>query len=95
MSRRRRHTPGPQKINPEPARCVCQPGPDAHPEHSKPGRVAAKHWDPRCPHWDRSSVAAPRKVVIPKGRGVGKTEQARIERLRFNVADDDVANDTG
>jgi len=85
---RRRHTPGPQKINPEPARCVCQPGPDAHPEHSKPGRVAAKHWDPRCPHWDRSVVATTRNIVILGSRLGGKTEADRIERLRLNVADD-------
>lgn len=84
---RRRHTPGPQKINPEPARCVCQPGPDAHPEHSKPGRVAAKHWDPRCPHWDRSSVArgpVPEIIVRqPKG-----SARQLIERLKLNVAND-------
>lgn len=83
---RRRHTPGPQKINQEPARCVCQPGPDAHPEHSKPGRVAAKHWDPRCPHWDRTVVVKEvvRDIVV-RGRKVGRI---KIGRIQLDVAPD-------
>jgi hypothetical protein len=56
VSNRRRHEPYPERINSEPKHCVCVAGPDAHEEHTKPGRVAAKHFDSRCPHWDRTSV---------------------------------------
>lgn len=84
---RRRHTPGPQKINQEPARCVCQPGPDAHPEHSKPGRVAAKHFDPRCPHWDRSSLAGLPSLVNKRG-DLSPLRQSAIARIRLDVAND-------
>jgi hypothetical protein len=84
MSRRRQHTPGPRNINPEPARCVCQPGPDAHHEHAKPGRVAAKHFDPRCPHWDRSVVVTVSKRILQNPAKVKRL----IERLNLDVADD-------
>lgn len=88
MSRRRRHTPGPQKINAEPARCVCQPGPDAHPEHSKPGRVAAKHWDPRCPHWDRTVVVHVSQRILrdpAKVERLTQTLTAQIKRIRLDL----------
>jgi hypothetical protein len=44
----------------EPARCVCQPGSDAHTQHGKPKNRGAAHNDPRCPHSEfQRTVKAP------------------------------------
>lgn len=88
MNRRRRR--GDPK--PEPVRCVCQPGPDAHYEHSKPGRTAAKRFDPRCPHWDRSSVAigiSSRILSDPvRVDRLTKGLTQAVRRIRLDVAPD-------
>lgn len=42
---------------PEPTRCICEPGADAHHQHAKPGRKAPARWNPKCPHWDRHTLA--------------------------------------
>jgi hypothetical protein len=46
----------------EPARCVCQPGSDAHTQHGKPKNRGAAHNDPRCQHseFQRTVKARPR-----------------------------------
>jgi hypothetical protein len=47
----------------EPARCVCQPGGDAHSQHGKPKNRGAAHTDPRCQHseFQRTVKARPRR----------------------------------
>lgn len=57
MSRRRRG-----RRYREPVRCICQPGASAHQEHAKPGKKAAAHLNPECPH---SELAVTTKA-LPK-----------------------------
>jgi dTDP-4-dehydrorhamnose 3,5-epimerase-like enzyme len=76
MSRRR-------KMVREPKRCVCQPGPDAHHEHAKPGRTRALHYDPRCPHWDRSILQrGPVSEIVTRE----PRKQSKPKRLKLDIA---------
>jgi hypothetical protein len=50
----------------EPVRCICQPGKSAHEEHAKPGKKAAAHLDPRCPHSTLTDTTKP--LPKPKKR---------------------------
>lgn len=57
--------------NQQPARCLCQPGADAHAEHWKPGKRAAEHGDVfahkgACSHSELSRTTKP----LPKVRTV-------------------------
>jgi hypothetical protein len=54
----------------EPARCICEPGPDAHPQHGKPRYKRAAHNNPACPHWcpESSGMQSTAPRVTPKTR---------------------------
>lgn len=50
----------------EPARCVCEPGGDAHPAHGKPGAKAPAHLNPKCSHSTLRDTTRP--LPAPKKR---------------------------
>lgn len=59
-----------RRINAEPARCICQVGGLAHPQHAKPGKKVGLHLNPKCPHTElrHTTRPAPKKVTVTRLR---------------------------
>lgn len=63
----------------EPLGCSCEPGANAHTQHAKPGKKAADHFNPACPH----SQLAP--TTQPAPRRTTRRKQPRIDFGDFST----------